>query len=399
MQRQYSMANKLPAFVLSACLIFGLLSWITITTHATNVSNKTLQEKGQLTITQLVELVRAPLFNNDIISIQVALQKVTEDQSIISASVEDVAGQLVAQSRKAVGQKVVARTFSGDIVFQDTLAGKVHLTINSQAITQRYNQLVINWLVLWALFSAVSSFLTFRYAAELSRRLRLMSKRLPGGSEKIVDEISALESRLQPLLSRGNDEELPETDYYCTLVTATIKNRQRLDGQLNRQSMMVLMEKIDYCTLRTLELYSGIRIEGGNGTINFYIRSTQLTKQHLLVCLMAVYSLQQLLKQLSIQSGIDLEIAWTLCSDNLVASPLIQHHEGLADLKARAAVLAAEMEEGTIVMQSREYDIEQLTSIAHFLPFSEDCYLLQGFPEGRQMLLEKQVQHLASICF
>ena len=105
MQRQYSMANKLPAFVLSACLIFGLLSWITITTHATNVSNKTLQEKGQLTITQLVELVRAPLFNNDIISIQVALQKVTEDQSIISASVEDVAGQLVAQSRKAVGQK------------------------------------------------------------------------------------------------------------------------------------------------------------------------------------------------------------------------------------------------------------------------------------------------------
>ena len=59
-----------------------------------------------------MELVRAPLFNGDTISIQVALQKVTGDQSIISASVEDVAGQLVAQSRKAVAEKVVAKTFS-----------------------------------------------------------------------------------------------------------------------------------------------------------------------------------------------------------------------------------------------------------------------------------------------
>ena len=146
MHRQYSMANKLPAFVLSACLVFGLLSGVMISTHATGVSKKTLQEKGELTIAQLVELVRAPLFNSDTISIQVALQKVTEDQSIISASVEDVAGQLVAQSRKAVAEKVEAKTFSRDIVFQDTLAGKVRLTINSQAITQRYNQLVTNWL-------------------------------------------------------------------------------------------------------------------------------------------------------------------------------------------------------------------------------------------------------------
>ena len=181
--------------------------------------------------------------------------------------------------------------------------------------------------------------------------------------------------------------------------TLTIKNRQRLDSQLNRHNMTLLFEKIDYCTLRTLELYGGKRIEGGNGCINFYIRSTQLSKQHLLVCLMAVYSLQQLLKQLSEQLGIDLDIAWTLCSDNLPAAPLFQYHEGLDRLKGQASLLAEQLEEGSIGMQSKEYDIEQLSSIARFLPFSEDCYLLQGFPEGRQLLLEKQIQHLASICF
>ena len=96
MHRQLSMARKLPAIVLSACLTFGLFSWIVLYSHAASVSKDTLQEKGELTIGQLVELVRAPLFNNDNISIQVALQKVTEDPSIISASVEDVEGQLVS---------------------------------------------------------------------------------------------------------------------------------------------------------------------------------------------------------------------------------------------------------------------------------------------------------------
>jgi hypothetical protein len=62
-------------------------------------------------------------------------------------------------------------------------------------------------------------------------------------------------------------------------------------------------------------------------------------------------------------------------------------------------VLAEQLEDGAIGIQSREYDIEQLSSIARFLPFSEDCFVLQGFPEGRQLLLEKQIQHLASICF
>jgi len=399
MHRQYSMANKLPAIVLSACLIFGLLSWIVLYSHAASVSNQTLQEKGELTIAQLTELVRAPLFNNDNISIQVALQKVTEDPSIISASVEDVEGQLVAQSKKSPLEKVVANNFSRNIVFQDTLAGKVRLTINSQPIKQRFSQVVRNWLLLWALFTAACTYITYRFAEQLSRRIRLLTKRLPGGSENIVDEILALETRLQPLLAKGNDEELPETHYYCSLVTATIKNRQRLDTQLNRQNMTLLLEKIDYCTLRTLELYGGKRIEGSNGRINFYIRSTQLSKQHLLVCLMAVYSLQQLLKQLSEQLGIDLEIAWTLCSENLPAAPLFQYHEGLDRLKGQASVLAKQLEEGSIGMQSKEYDIEQLSSIARFLPFSEDCYVLQGFPEGRQLLLEKQIQHLASICF
>lgn len=398
MHRQYSMAKKLPAMVFALCLIFGLLSWALLSSYVSNVSQKTLQEKGDLTISQLVELIRGPLFTGDTISIQVALQKVTEDPLILSASVYDIGGQLVAQSKKSFPDTAVATNFSREIALQDTQAGRVLISVDSQPIKQRFNQPVINWLLLWALFTLLSSYGCYHYADQLSRRLRQLTNRLPGGSDTLGDELAALELRLQPLLSKGSDEGLTDNDYYCSLITATIKNRQRLEGQLNRQNLTQLFEKIDYCILRTLELYGGQRIEGGDGSIKFYIRSTQLSKQHLLICLMAVYSLQQLLERLSVELGIELEISWALCSDHLPSAPIFRHHEGLDKLKSATGGLAADLEPGVIAIQSKEFDIEQLSSIARFLPFRDHCFILQGFPEGRQLLLEKQIQHLVAIC-
>ena len=398
MHRQYSLAKKLPALVLSLCLILGLLSWALLSSHASQLSRETLQEKGELTINQLVELVRGPLFNGDSISIQVALQNVTKDKTILDASVYDIGGQLVAQSKKPSPASAIAVSFNRNIALQDTQAGKVIISLDSQPIKQRYDQLLSNWLLLWALFTLLSTYGCYRFAEQLSRRLRLLTNRLPGSSESLDDEMASLELRLQPLLSKSRDEGLSDTGYYCSLITATIKNRHRLESQLNRQNLTQLFEKIDYCTLRTLELYAGQRIEGGSGSINFYIRSTQVSKQHLLICLMAIYSLQQVLERLSEDLGIELEICWALCSNNIPSAPLFRHHEGLDKLKTATATLADELEKGAIAVQSTEFDIEQLSSIARFLPFKENCYVLQGFPEGRQLLLEKQIQHLATIC-
>ena len=111
MHRQYSLAKKIPALALSACLLFGLCGWALLTSHASKLSQETLQEKGDLTINQLVELVRGPLFNGDSISIQVALQNVTEDPIILDASVYDIGGQLIAQS-KSQHQRQLQRSAS-----------------------------------------------------------------------------------------------------------------------------------------------------------------------------------------------------------------------------------------------------------------------------------------------
>ena len=66
--------------------------------------------------------------------------------------------------------------------------------------------------------------------------------------------------------------------------------------------------------------------------------------------------------------------------------------------KQSSAELAAQLQEGIIVIHSTEYDIEQLSSIARFQAYDTNCYVLQGFPEERQKLLETQILHLAGIC-
>ena len=113
---------------------------------------------------------------------------------------------------------------------------------------------------------------------------------------------------------------------------------------------------------------------------------------------MAVYSLQQLLERLSDQRGIDLEIAWTLCSDNVAMVPIFSYHEQMGRLKQQSIQLAEKLHDGMIVLHTTLYDGDQLSTIARFVTYDKDCYALQAFTEERQLLLEKQIQHLANIC-
>lgn len=399
MHRHYSIAKKLPAIVLCINLLLGLFSWVILATQTSSLANQRVADKSQATISQLVELIRTPLFNDDTISVQVALRRATQDQAIYSASFYDINNQLVTQSKQPGDRPEHMETVSAVVELQDTEAGTVYIEVNSAPIFSQYRNVFLAWLALWFVFTVASTYASLRFAEKFARRLRILTNRLPGSAEQIVDEISALEARIQPLLSSaGQTDENIASGYYYTMVTATIKNRQRLNNQLNRENLELLFEKIDYCTSRALELYGGQRVEGANGSICFYIRSTQSSKQHLLVCLMAVYSLQQLLERLSAKLGVDLEINWTLHSDNLPTVPLFKYHEGIAALKLRSAKLAGELQEGVIAIHSTEYDIEQLSSIARFQAYDSSCYVLQGFPEERQKLLETQILHLARIC-
>lgn len=400
MQRQYSVAKKLPAAVLSLCLLLGLLASLLISAQTGQLAEEAIADKSRSALSQLDELIRTPLFNNDQISVQVALSRTVEDPAIVSASLFDVEDQLISQSRSGDQPTDQLQSFRRDIELQDSILGAVVIELDSQPIYSDYRNVLISWLLLWFLFTAACTYGSLLYAEQLARRLRILSNRLPGGGDPIIDELTALEAKIQPLLSSGSGsgDEDSSNGYYYTLVRAGIKNRQRLNHQLNRDNLEQLFEKIDYCTARTIELYGGQRVEGADGSIYFYIRSTQNSKQQLLLCLMAVYSLQQLLERLSVKLGVDLEINWTVCGGSLNSLPLLSFDEGLAALKQQCAQLGDQLSEDLIGLHTTEYDIEALSSIARFLVFDQNCFILEGFPEGRQTLLEKQIVHLATVC-
>mgnify|MGYP000456863578 CR=1 FL=1 len=332
MRRQFTMPKKISATVLFTCLLFGLVSWLLLFAQTDQLAKQAIDDKGISSLAQLHEAILTPLLSNDTISQQVSLQRATEDERVISASLMDIEGQLIAQSASNLLKTTKTKTFKQAIAFQNTQAGIISVEVNSQPIMAQYHRVFINWLLLWLAFTVLCTYGCYRFVDQITARIERLSERLPGKTEPLADEISALETKIQPLLSTSGDSSLaPNNKYFYSLVSGNIKNNQRLLAQLNRDNLDQLLEKLDYCILRTLQLYGGERIEGTEDSFCFAIRSTHCSKQHLLVCLMAVYSLQQLVEQLSKKSGIELEINWIISSDDIVLS-VRDNGIGLSDL-------------------------------------------------------------------
>ena len=399
MRRQFTLSTKIPAVALSVCLIFGFISWLLLSTQINHLAKQAVFSKGTSTLERLTELIITPLFNSDTISVQVALKKATQDPSIISASLFGVDQELITQSIKPKPAQLEAQIFTRNLELQNTQIGIITVVVDRQPIYQKYQQSYINWLILWACFTLLTTYLSHRFADQISLRIRRLNERLPGSSEPMADELANLETKVQPLLSKvGESTENSSNTYYYSLITAQIKNRQRLGNQLNQESLDRLFEKLDYCFLRTLQLYGGTRVDGDAESICFTIRSTQCTKQHLLVCLMAVYSLRQLIENLSVQQGVDLEINWTVSSQEIETSPQFYFEQGLASIRQKNAQLGGELQAGLIALNCENYTVDELSSIAHFATYKEQCFILEGFSENRQQLLEKQLQHLINLC-
>ena len=76
------MAKKLPAAALSLCLVLGLIVSIIIGNQTSNLADAAIADKTQSVLRQLDEQIRTPLFNNDRISVQVALSRAVDDAAI-----------------------------------------------------------------------------------------------------------------------------------------------------------------------------------------------------------------------------------------------------------------------------------------------------------------------------
>ena len=151
--RHHSMAKKLPALVLSVGVLFGLLSWLLLKHHSDNLANNALQFKSTATLDRLLDKVPSAALNNDTISIQVALQKATEDPLILSASFFDQTDQLKAQSARNDRSPSELAIFSRPIEVRETPGGRVEITVDRGLIIATHQRSTLYWLLLWGLFT------------------------------------------------------------------------------------------------------------------------------------------------------------------------------------------------------------------------------------------------------
>ena len=205
MRRQFSMPKKTSATVLSICLLFGLISWPLLFAQADKLAQEAVSDMASSALNQLHESILAPLLRNDTISQQVALQRITEHSRVISASLNGIDGELLAQSINSTAQPISTEIFSKNIEFENTQAGVISVDIDSRPIYQKYHRIFINWLFLWLSFTLLSTYISYRFTDQIIARIARINDRLPGKNEPLVDEISTLETKIQPLLSTSGE--------------------------------------------------------------------------------------------------------------------------------------------------------------------------------------------------
>jgi len=382
-------------------LAFGACSGLTLNYFAAQNSQSIVDQRGSALLQSSAKLLQTPLFNRDLISIQAILLDLVADADIASASLHDANGipLSVITAPAANGERREA-LFQTVITLADSDAGRLTIGIDKSRIERRQYQPAWVWATLWLLFAATSTLLEYRRGTDLQRRLALLGSKLPGPpGASGNDPLTALEARLQPLLTAYHDHRDDSSQArFTSLVTITLHNDAELARQLSRENREQLLEKLDYCLLRTLELYGGSRSEGSSQQLRCLFHAASFSKQHLMLCLMASWSLRELLQRLSQLSGVELAVSFTIHSRVTRAGGRTIQEQQLGLLKAQAEQSARQLTGGDILIVSDEMDGEQLAALGHFERHEHGGRLLQGFSEQRTELLKTQFQHLCRIC-
>jgi len=381
-------------------LAFGGCSALTLNYFAAHNSQAIIQQRGSAALESSAKLLQTPLFNRDLISIQAILLDLVADPDIGSAALHDARGvplSVISAPPASVRREAL---FQRVITLADSDAGTLTIGVDKSRIETRQYQPAWVWASLWLLFAVASTALEYRRGIELQRRLALLGSKLPGPSETGgSDQLTALERRLQPLLTGRHDQESDsQPERFTSLVTLTLHNDAELARQLSRENREQLLERIDYCLLRTLELYGGSRIEGSSQQLRCLFQAAGFSKQHLMLCLMASWSLRELLQRLSQLAGVELAVSFAIHSRHNRGGGRTLQDQQLGLLKERAEHDARQLTGGDILISSEEMDADQLTALGHFERHEYGGMLLQGFSEQRTELLKTQFQHLCRIC-
>jgi uncharacterized membrane protein affecting hemolysin expression len=136
-----------PAFRLglgyfASCFISLLVLTVLTARLYTQQSETMIREYGNTVAQQLAQSCVDAVVRGDLVSLHAQLEKLTEMNSIVDAAVYDMENHLLAQADASAAKINVIpeesiRNFPASITFQDSIAGKVIIRLDTQAILKQ----------------------------------------------------------------------------------------------------------------------------------------------------------------------------------------------------------------------------------------------------------------------
>ena len=394
-----SIKSRAPIQTFALCLLFGgVLCSISLVQTKHIIAEKIESEQKSI-MNQVVNVIQKPLLNNDTLSLQFILEDTTNNSYVVSSSLFDVNGNLVARSQQKKLAPKNTNEITQNIEFENTILGNLRIELDFAEIKYMQMNMFYSTAIIWIALSALLVASSLKNAVDVSNKIISLTKQLPGKEISSANEIDALISKIQPLIQKERESDI-SNNLNCNscIFSGIIHNRKTLDDELSKENHDSLFEKLDLCVNRTIELYGGERIEGDRDTISFFTKSTTKSKQHILISLMAAHTLHEVVHQLSRSMGVNLVLSWSIHNDWLPLMPLFKFHESIQNFKVLSKNSASKTEQDKIVLTTNQFKFDELAAIARFKELQVNTYLLEGFNEQRQIVLQKQIKHLCNVC-
>lgn len=292
-------------------ILTGLLLAGVLRLQLTLVAEEEQLAMGEALAAQLVEAVRQPLIDRNIISIQVVLDNLVSETPLVGrASVLDANHRLLAQGQGSLRPGAPLTSYRAPILVDREVQGEVQVELLAELINQRFHDIVWWTLGAWAAATLILAAWLLSATIGFSRRLALINASLqttPDPDEDGLDELSLLERRLEPLLNVNTPQAAPEHDCHCVLAF-NLSNLPRLRAQLNSDHLSNVLNTLDQRVEQATNLFRGTRLQTQHNTLFIQFSTFASEEEHLLHAVSCGAALMTLCRELEQDEKLPLEL-------------------------------------------------------------------------------------------
>ena len=354
-QKALNLSIKWQLIVIYGLLIGGLtvFSCLLVYSEVSDSNQHQVDVVGKVISQQTASAAGNMLVTGDRLSLTALLNQLVHNPYILEAAIYTIDSRRVGYAKSDdISEKRKGAHYSAPIQYQDVIAGYVNLTLNSQLLTQKPQEVVKGVIILSLLVFGGGLVLLFLYSDMLSNKLFLAERQLavilpelplPEGLPK--SEVERLSLLIEQQLVEKNKQEAADkagkVEEVVALLCIRAKNFGRLQQLLAPRDLLNIIRQQQEIAEEAANLYNAelYYSSEGNGYIQFSSKNSDSFAKDAVSCGMLISALSQRSQE---QSAAKAQIGIGLClADQMPEQPESQHPALTDCAEAQALMLAS----------------------------------------------------------